>query len=119
MFKIIVAGTRDFNNYDLLKRNLIHLLQNKNLDEVEIVSGGARGADKLGERFAKEHNCGLKIFPADWEKYGKSAGYRRNAEMANYADACVCFWDRKSRGTRHMIDLANKKGIKLRVVITV
>jgi hypothetical protein len=116
IFKVIVAGGRDFNNYDLLKRELSRLLQNHKTNEVEIVSGTARGADNLGERFANEFNCKIKRFPADWDIYGKSAGYRRNSDMADYADACVCFWDSKSRGTKHMIDLANKKGIPLRTI---
>ena len=86
--KVIVAGGRDFNDYELLKSKLDYILQNK-LPDVEIVSGAARGADSLGERYAKENNLGLHRKPADWDTYGKSAGYRRNAEMADYAD-CRC-----------------------------
>lgn len=115
MFKVIVAGGREFNNYELLRAKLDWILQNK-LPDVEIVSGAARGADSLGERYAEENNLGIHRKPADWDTYGKSAGYRRNAEMADYADGCVCFWDGKSRGTKHMIDLAKKKGIKCIVV---
>lgn len=84
--------------------------------EVEIVSGTARGADQLGEKFAKEKGCNLKQFPADWDAYGKSAGYRRNADMAKYADACVVFWDGVSKGTKHMIDLAEKAELDLKIV---
>ena len=113
MFKLIVAGGRTFNDYELLKTKLDHLLKNKEIGYVEIVSGGAIGADKLGERYANERGFMLKIFSAKWEVYGKSAGYRRNAEMADYADACVVFWDGKSKGSKHMIDLANKKGIRV------
>lgn len=116
MFKLIVAGGRTFNDYELLKTKLDYLLKNKKLHEIEIVSGGANGADKLGERYANEKGCMLKIFNANWDAYGKSAGYRRNAEMADYADACVVFWDGKSKGTKHMIDLANKKGIRCVVI---
>jgi hypothetical protein len=115
MFKVIVAGSRSFNNYDLLKKTLDYLLQNK-LPNVEIVSGGARGADKLGERYAAENNLKIKQFIPDWDAYGKSAGYRRNVEMAKYSDACVCFWDGMSRGTNHMIDIAKKEGIKLKII---
>jgi len=116
MLKVIVAGGRDFNDYELLKEKLLKVLINYDFKDVEIVSGSARGADSLGERFAKEFGCNLKMFPAEWEKWGKSAGYRRNAEMAKYGDACVCFWDGKSKGTKHMIDLATKEGINLRVI---
>jgi hypothetical protein len=114
MFKLIVAGGRDFNDYDLLKSKLDKLLQNKT--DVEIVCGKARGADSLGERYGKEMGYPIKEFPANWNKYGKSAGYIRNKEMAEYADGCVCFWDGKSKGTGHMIDLAKEKNLDLRVV---
>lgn len=114
MFKVIVAGGRDFADYDLLKSKLDNLLVDRH--PVEIVSGTARGADKLGEFYAKRTQLALALFPADWDLYGKSAGYRRNEEMADYADALVAFWDGKSRGTKHMIDLANKSGIQVRVV---
>lgn len=113
-YKVIVAGGRDFNDYHLLKRKLSILLNNR-LD-VEIVSGAARGADSLGERYAEENGLYIHRKPADWEKYGKSAGYRRNAEMAEYADALVAFWDGKSRGTKHMIDLAEKHELAIRIV---
>ncbi len=114
MFKVIVAGGRGFADYDLLKSKLDNLLVDRDL--VEIVSGTARGADKLGEFYAKRTQLAVALFPANWDLYGKSAGYRRNEEMAEYADALVAFWDGKSRGTKHMIDLANKSGIQVRVV---
>lgn len=116
MFKVVVAGSRSFNDYKLLERKLIHFLSRYKPEEVEIVSGGARGADSLGERFAKEKGCHLKIMRANWELFGRSAGYIRNEEMAKYADACVVFWDGKSRGSKHMIDLAEKYNLDLRIV---
>ena len=114
MFKVIVAGGREFNDYQLLKNKLDQLLQNKN--NVEIVCGKARGADTLGETYAKEMGYSVKEFPAQWNEFGKRAGYIRNEEMAKYADACVAFWDGESKGTKHMIDLANKHKIEVRVI---
>lgn len=114
--KIVIAGGRDFKDYKSLKKRVLYYIGNMNMNDVTIVSGGANGADSLGERFAKEFGYNLKRFPADWDKHGKSAGFIRNAQMAKYADACIVFWDGKSRGTKHMIDLANKEKIKLRVV---
>jgi hypothetical protein len=71
----------------------------------EIVSGGARGVDRLGERYARQRGIPCKIFPAQWKKHGKSAGPLRNIEMADYADYGVSVWDGVSRGTAHMIKL--------------
>ena len=118
MIKVIIAGTRDFNDYAFLKKNLDYFLQgiNPNNEEIEIVSGNARGADKLEERYAKEHNLPVKLFPANWDKYGKRAGYLRNQEMANYADVLIAFWDEKSKGTKHMIDIAKKQDLTVIVV---
>jgi hypothetical protein len=112
--RVIIAGSRDFNDYELLKKHCDCLLQNQK--EVEIVSGGARGADKLGERYASEKGYPLKKFPADWEKFGKSAGYKRNKEMAEYADSLIVFWDGISKGTKNMIGLASGRGLGVRVI---
>ena len=112
--KLIVAGSRSFSNYKLLCWNLDKIINGNN--EVEIVSGTAQGADKLGEYYAQTHGFAVKQFPANWNKFGKSAGYRRNEEMAKYATHCIVFWDGESRGTKHMIDLANKHNLELTIV---
>ena len=114
MVKVIVAGSRDFADYALLKQTLDHALEK--LTEVEIVSGTARGADQLGERYAKEKNLFLKQFPADWKQYGRRAGYLRNEQMAGYADACVVFWDGSSHGTENMINIAEQHGLDTMVI---
>ena len=112
--KLIIAGGRDFSDYALLESQVSNLIGKAT--DVEIVSGGAKGADRLGEFFAIDYNLPVKRFPVDWDKYGKSAGFRRNAEMADYADHCICFWDGQSRGTKHIIDLAKSKGLNLTIV---
>lgn len=126
--RIIVAGGRDFQDYNLLKNVLSSFLENldkhnliNDKHKIKFISGTARGADQLGEQFAKQFGYEVKRFPADWS-IGKRAGYIRNEEMAKYAVADGChgvlfaFWDGKSKGTKHMIDLAKKYGLAIRVV---
>lgn len=115
MFKVIIAGSRNFNDYDLVRSAADELLSDF-VPNIEIVSGGARGADRLGECYANEKGYKVTIFPANWDLYGKSAGYRRNVEMGNYADALIAFWDGLSKGTKHMIDIAKDLGLKIAVI---
>lgn len=113
MNRIIVAGGRDFNNYSLLESKLDYYLSN--LESFEIVSGGANGADRLGEKYAISKGLKLVMFPADWS-LGKQAGYLRNKEMAEYSTHLIAFWDGKSKGTKHMINLAKENNLKVKVV---
>ena len=80
----------------------------KGVVATEIVSGGARGVDRLGEQWGKQHNIPVFIMQAQWDKYGRSAGYRRNEQMAQYADTLVAIWDGHSVGTKHMIDIMKR-----------
>lgn len=114
LIRVIVAGGRDFDDYAMLCKKLDKILVNH--ERVKIVSGGAKGADKLGERYAREHGHALEVFPADWNKHGRSAGIIRNAEMARYASHLVAFWDKKSKGTENMIKFAQENGLFVRVV---
>ena len=113
MYKVIIAGGREFSDYEYLRSCADADLAG--ITDIEIVSGGARGADALGERYAQEKGHKVALFPADWEKYGRSAGPRRNRQMAEYADALIAFWDGQSRGTKNMIDTAAAKGLKVSV----
>lgn len=114
MFRVIIAGGRYYEDYNTLKAYADRMLSNIT-DEIQIVSGGASGADALGERYAKEKGYSLKRFPADWNSYGRSAGVKRNRQMAQYADALIAFWDGVSRGTKNMIDEATSAGLLVRV----
>lgn len=115
MFRVIIAGGRDFNNYPGLSTAMDKLLKNIN-DDIEIVCGMAKGADRLGEQYAKENGYSVIYMPADWDTDGKAAGYKRNIRMAEYANALVAFWDGQSSGTKHMIETAQKMGLDVRVV---
>ena len=111
MFYCLVVGSRTFDNYQLMCNVLDHLLQNQK--EIVIVSGGARGADTLAEKYAKEHGYPLKVFKADWQRFGKKAGYLRNEEMHKYISVhdkrgVVAFWDGTSKGTAHNFELSVK-----------
>ena len=105
MLKVIIAGGRDFTDTQYAADSLVKLVEENMLpDTFTVISGNARGADKVGEYLAKLWNLPLEIYPADWNQHGKSAGYIRNKQMADIADMLVAFWDGKSRGTAHMIN---------------
>lgn len=111
--KTIIAGSRGFDKYDVLR----HFVTEYGL-VTTVISGGAKGADKLGERYAREHKIPLVICPANWDVHGKRAGYIRNETMAELADALIAFWDGNSPGTKHMIDIATKRGLFVTVINT-
>ena len=119
-FYLLIAGSRTFNDYSLLKKKCDHLLK-KQTGKIHIVSGGARGADALAEQYAREKNFELHVFPANWDKHGKAAGFIRNEEMHRFIAqfnkrGCVCFWDGKSKGTAHNFKLCDKYNTQLRVI---
>lgn len=109
--KTIIAGSRDITDYNIILAAVLGF--DKNITEV--VSGGARGADALGEEWADNNRIPIKRFPADWARYGKSAGPRRNEQMARYADALIACWDGESKGTKSMINLAREAGLMVYV----
>lgn len=124
MMRMIVNGSRGFSNYNYLRNALkeLFMIKGYNPAQVEIISGGARGADQYAIRFANEYNLKLKIMNADWGTYGKRAGIIRNQAMLDYATSdpndkamLISFWDGESRGTKHMIDIAQKAGIEIRL----
>ena len=122
-FRILVCGGRHFEDYALLNNILNKVLKDKMLapKDVEIVSGHSKGADMLGERWAEENNASVKIFPADWVKYKKSAGPIRNKQMIDYITCfenkmVVAFVSPNSKGTKQTISLAEKN--KIPVIVT-
>lgn len=104
--KVIIAGSRHMPNF------LYHLIPKaiklSGFQITEIVSGGARGADRLGEQYAKENNIPCKVFPADWKTFKNAAGPIRNSQMKNYADAAIVFIFDGSRGSANMINQMEK-----------
>lgn len=114
--RCIIAGCRNFTGYAYLKAVCDYAFKNVDLADVTIISGGAKGTDSLGEKYAKEHNISLEIYPADWEKFGKRAGPVRNSQMAETGTHLLAFWDGVSRGTKNMIEQAEGKGLKVTVI---
>lgn len=126
--RIIIAGSRNFNDFTLLEKSVEKIRQDiiaeksKSISRVCIVSGTARGADRLGELYAQKAGLHTYKFPADWDNLGKRAGYVRNEEMAKFAikdgnyGILISFWDGESKGTKHMIDLAQKHGLEVHVI---
>lgn len=124
LFSVIIAGGREFDNYRMLEQTASQAIRDW-VDEIykgapepkiDIISGAARGADKLGEQFAREYGMTVNRMPANWELYGKSAGYRRNEEMTKHANALIAYWDGESRGTKHMIDIATRRELLVRII---
>lgn len=130
MLKIIIAGGRDFKNAELLNEIMFNKLKDFEPEEIQIVSGMAEGADKLGYDWADDYNIDIKKFPAKWKDFSEPcvrkyniygpynvlAGYIRNQLMADYADELVVFSDGKSKGTQDMIKRATRAKLKILVV---
>jgi len=117
--RTIIAGSRTITDDHVLKK----AVEESGFVVTEIISGGARGVDRLGEAYAKKAGIDLVIFPANWNAHGKAAGHIRNKRMARYAiedksrpGALIALWDGVSRGTLSMIDIAKDLGLKVFVL---
>lgn len=119
--RIIISGSRDFNNYEVIESKILDIIGklNSNTSSIEIISGGCRGVDKCAEMFAHRNGYEFTEFPADWS-LGKRAGYLRNKQMAEYASelngVLIAFWNMKSKGTKMMIDLARQHGLDVYII---
>lgn len=116
--KLVVAGSRGFNDYARMKEHLDFILTVYRClgEDITIVCGMARGADMLAHKWATENNVAIIEMPADWDTHGKAAGHIRNEEMAQVATHVIVFWDGVSRGTKNMIDMAKKYKRPLEIV---
>jgi hypothetical protein len=131
--RVIIAGGRTFDDYATLRKESLRVIRETAIkltgnptiqkELVTIVSGCANGADTLGEQFAKEFGLKIQKFPANWDRYGRRAGYMRNVDMAKFATetseahgVLIAFWDGQSKGTKHMIDTAKKMNIETHVI---
>lgn len=113
--RLIVAGGRDFNDHKLFSK-WVSKIYIKHGEELIIVSGGAKGADTMGEQFAEMAQIPCHRYPAEWNRLGKAAGILRNHRMAENADALLAFWDGKSKGTKAMIEIAKNRGLPTKII---
>ncbi len=117
--RVVIAGCRNYDNYEQAKVYIDSCLFDiQKESNIIIVSGGAKGADAIGERYAKDKGFAVEKYPANWRAYGKGAGPKRNKQMAEISDLIICFWDGKSKGTKSMIDYARKYGkpVKIKMI---
>lgn len=112
--RTIIAGSRSITDY----RQVCDAVIESCFDITVVVSGTARGVDQLGEQWAHTHGIPIDRYPAQWDRNGKAAGYKRNVVMAILADALIALWDGQSRGTKHMIDEATRRGLRVFVYCT-
>jgi len=109
--KVAIIGSRSFDDYELVLETL-----KQYTDITEIVSGGAKGADALAERYANEYAIPIKLFLPDWKKFGRAAGVVRNKDIIAYCDMAIAFWDGASKGTKSSINICGKTGTRVEVV---
>ena len=114
--KLIIAGSRTFDDRVLMNMSIIKYLEEIDTTPDVVISGGARGADLMGETWAHGNNIDVERYLPDWDGLGKSAGYRRNELMASKATHLIAFHDGESRGTQHMIDIATRRLLGVKVV---
>ncbi len=113
---VIIAGCRNYTDYDGAKLFIDSCLSELRKDhDIIIMSGCSSGADLLGERYAKLNNLKIKHYPPNWRRFGRGAGPIRNRQMAEDCDLLICFWDKKSKGTKSMIECAKKLGKQVEI----
>lgn len=108
--KLAIVGSRTFDDYDMAESFIDKVIGENHYEVSQIISGGARGADALAERYAALHGIETLILRPDWKRIGRSAGFRRNEDIIAACDACIAFWDGASKGTRYDIELCEKAG---------
>lgn len=114
--RIVIGGSRNYNNYEYFAETLDHLLCDVAKNEITILSGHCKGVDLMAECYAKERGISLELYPADWDAYGRAAGPMRNKIMVENCDLVIAFWDGSSKGTRSLIDYARKQGRSHKII---
>jgi hypothetical protein len=110
---VLIAGSRTIYDY----RILTEAVNESGYNIGSVISGGARGVDKLGEQYANNNNISVQVYIPSWNLHGKAAGVMRNTEMVSVADAAIILWDGQSKGTKDTITKCQKKGIPVYIKI--
>lgn len=110
--RTIIAGTRTYNDYS----RLLDIIKDLKWNITTVLSGGSLGVDEMRERWARSNDIPIEYYAAQWGKYGKSAGPRRNLQMAQNADSLITLWDGSSRGTQNMIQTAQDLDLQVHIV---
>ena len=114
---IAIIGSRNFTDFELLSSTILSYISERKVNINAVVSGGAKGADTLAEKFALENHLEITVFKPDWKKFGKRAGFLRNTNIIENADLVFAFWDGKSKGTKDSIEKAEK--LNKKVILTI
>lgn len=112
---LIIAGCRYFTDRKLIYEGIDSFIKEYGTPDL-IIEGGAKGVDRMAYYYAKDNDIPVKVFPANWNKYGRAAGPIRNEEMAKHGTHLLAFWDGKSRGTKNMIEMAKKHGLIVTII---
>ena len=115
VYRVVVAGCRGYTDYKQAEQFINESLGDRSPATLVFLSGGCRGADMLGERYAVEHGISVEQYLPNWRRYGRGAGVKRNREMVDSCDEVICFWDGTSRGTKSLIDYAHRMGKPVRI----
>lgn len=107
--RTIIAGSRQ----GITQEDVEDALNQAPFAVTTVLSGTAKGVDRIGEILAEENSWPIEYYPSNWAVYGRRAGFLRNQEMAEKAEALIAVWNGKSKGTKHMIELAQEKRLKV------
>lgn len=111
--RTIIAGSRDITSINIVQK----AIKTAGFNMTCVLCGGAAGVDSVGKYYAETNNIPVEMFPAQWDKFGKAAGFKRNDEMAKSADALIAIWNGSSGGTKHMIETAKRHGLKVSIYV--
>jgi hypothetical protein len=114
--QLAIIGGRDFSDFELMKKHLEEIKGDLNMKISAVISGGAKGADSLGKKWADENNVETLIFKAEWQIYGRGAGPVRNRKIIYHADFVIAFWDGESRGTANSINICKNTNTRYKII---